>query len=192
MERIAKSGGGGGTKKGDNFKVIVRVRPCLSHEERANAKHCVSVDVEHGVVTIKKPDSQRRSNTSNHLIGIDGFGELIKSDPTAKHDFNFDIIFSPRYIVCLCGHVTLCSTILVYQFTVTKLRQLPECTLREFTNGDSGNRVAPADQSYNFPIKSRTHMSCGLLYTPQGKAKTCMAIQLTSSMLHGSNLLLLR
>lgn len=94
MERIAKSGG---AKKGENFKVIVRVRPCLPHEERANARHCVSVDEEHGVVTIKKvADSRTRSSMSNHLIGIDGFGELIKSDPTVKHDFNFDIIFGPR------------------------------------------------------------------------------------------------
>lgn len=111
MERIAKPGG---AKKGDNFKVIVRVRPCLPHEERANAKHCVNVNVDHGVVTIKKPDSRRRTNTSSQLIGIDDFGELVKSDPTIKHDFNFDIIFSPRY-VCQCllficiSHVILCS-----------------------------------------------------------------------------------
>lgn len=103
MERTAKPGGG---KKGDNFKVIVRVRPCLPHEERANAKHCVSVDEDHGVVTIKKPDSRSRSSMSNQLIGIDDFGELIKSDPIVKHDFNFDIIFSPRYI-CLPSHVIL-------------------------------------------------------------------------------------
>ena len=104
MERTAKSGG---AKKGDNFKVIVRVRPCLPHEERANAKHCVSVDEDHGVVTVKKPDSRSRSSMSNHLIGIDDFGELVKSDPTVKHDFNFDIIFSPRYI-CLPSHVISC------------------------------------------------------------------------------------
>lgn len=98
MERIAKSGGGG-VKKGENFKVIVRVRPCLPHEERANAKQCVSVDEDHGMVTIKKPDSRTRTSTSNQLIGIDDFGELIKSDPTIKHDFNFDIIFNPRYML---------------------------------------------------------------------------------------------
>ena len=90
----------GGAKRGDNFKVVVRVRPCLPHEERVNAKQCVSVDEDHGMITIKKPDSRTRTSTSNQLIGIDDFGELIKSDPTIKHDFNFDIIFNPRYQYC--------------------------------------------------------------------------------------------
>jgi len=93
MEKLGKSGS---AKKGDNFKVIVRVRPCLPHEERADAKHCVSIDVDRGVITIKKPESRRKSSSASHLIGIDGLGELVKSDPTSKHDFNFDIIFSPR------------------------------------------------------------------------------------------------
>lgn len=98
----------GGAKKGDNFKVVVRVRPCLSHEERANAKQCVSVDEDHGMVTIKKPDSRARTSMSNQLIGIDDFGELIKSDPTVKHDFSFDIIFNPRYQYCCC--LLLCKS----------------------------------------------------------------------------------
>jgi len=92
MEKVKS----GSTKKGENFKVIVRVRPCLPHEERADAKYCVSIDVDRGVVTIRKPESRRKSSSASHLIGIDGLGDLVKSDPTSKHDFNFDIIFSPR------------------------------------------------------------------------------------------------
>ena len=98
MEKPVKSGS---AKKGDNFKVIVRVRPCLPHEERADAKHCVSIDVDRGVVTIRKPgELRRKSSSASQLIGIDGLGDLVKSDPTSKHDFNFDIIFSPRWVPC--------------------------------------------------------------------------------------------
>ena len=53
---------------------------------------CVNVDVDHKAVVIEKPQSRRRSNQ----IGIDDFGELVRSDTTHTHNFFFDIVFGPK------------------------------------------------------------------------------------------------
>ena len=53
---------------------------------------CVEVDDEHKAVIITKPESRRRSAQ----IGIDDFGELVRSDTNLTHNFFFDLVFGPR------------------------------------------------------------------------------------------------
>ncbi len=52
---------------------------------------CVEVNLEHKAVTLQKPESRRRSSQ----IGIDDFGELVRSDPSQSSNFFFDIVFPP-------------------------------------------------------------------------------------------------
>ena len=53
---------------------------------------CVDVDDEHKAVIITKPESRRKASH----IGIDDFGELVRSDINLTHNFFFDRVFGPR------------------------------------------------------------------------------------------------
>ena len=45
-------------------------------------------------VVISKPESRRR----NSQIGIDDFGELVRTDTNQSHSFFYDIVFGPWYV----------------------------------------------------------------------------------------------
>ena len=47
-------------------------------------------DDENRRVTITKPEQRRRQSR----IGIDDFGELVRSDTSQSHDFFYDAVFS--------------------------------------------------------------------------------------------------
>ncbi len=53
---------------------------------------CVLVSPEGNAVTVNKPESRRRQSQ----IGIDDFGELVRSDTNNTHNFFYDIVFSPK------------------------------------------------------------------------------------------------
>ncbi len=53
---------------------------------------CVDVSLEHKAVSIQKPESRRRSSQ----IGIDDFGELVRTDTSQTQNFFFDIVFPPQ------------------------------------------------------------------------------------------------
>ena len=51
-------------------------------------------DDENRRVSISKPEQRRRQSR----IGIDDFGELVRSDTSQSHDFFYDAVFSEMYI----------------------------------------------------------------------------------------------
>ncbi len=53
---------------------------------------CVLVSPEGNAVTVNKPESRRRQSQ----IGIDDFGELVRTDTNNTHNFFYDIVFSPK------------------------------------------------------------------------------------------------
>ena len=55
----------------------------------------MEVNEEHKAVTITKPESRKRSSQ----IGIDNFGELIRSDPSQTHDFFYNLVFGPTLVI---------------------------------------------------------------------------------------------
>ena len=55
---------------------------------------CVEVNEEHKAVTITKPESRKRPSQ----IGIDDFGELVRSDVSQTHNFFYDLVFGPRLV----------------------------------------------------------------------------------------------
>ena len=50
---------------------------------------CVTVDVAHNTVFTNKPGNSKRSSSR---IGIDDFGELIRSDPGQAQSYTYDIV----------------------------------------------------------------------------------------------------
>ena len=56
----------------------------------------MEVNEDHKAVTITKPESRKRAPQ----IGIDDFGELIRSDVSQAHNFFYDLVFGPRLVVC--------------------------------------------------------------------------------------------
>ena len=53
---------------------------------------CLEVNDEGNAVIITKPESRKRHSQ----IGIDDFGELVRSDTHSTHNFFYDIVFAPR------------------------------------------------------------------------------------------------
>ncbi|XP_064386094.1 uncharacterized protein LOC135334732 isoform X2 [Halichondria panicea] len=89
---VRSSSGRKDAAKGDNFRVAVRVRPLIAREIKSNTGECVLVSPEGNAVTVNKPESRRRQSQ----IGIDDFGELVRSDTNNTHNFFYDIVFSPN------------------------------------------------------------------------------------------------
>ena len=99
----------------ENFKVAVRVRPPIPREVASGStqvgdrfrhvtdiccdslpclSQCVEVDVARNTVVINKPVVRRRPSSR---IGIDDFGELVRSDPSLVQSFTFDLVLGTRY-----------------------------------------------------------------------------------------------
>jgi hypothetical protein len=79
----------------ENFKVAVRVRPLIARETASGTTQCVEVDVTQNTVVISKPIVKKKPSSR---IGIDDFGELIRSDPSQTQTFKFDVVLGSRYV----------------------------------------------------------------------------------------------
>ena len=57
---------------------------------------CVEVDATNKTVVVNKPSLNKRPVSR---IGIEDFGELVRSDPNVIQSFTFDLVLSSRYIL---------------------------------------------------------------------------------------------
>lgn len=74
----------------DNFKVAVRVRPKLHREVASGSTQCVVVDSKLNNVIVSKPLIKGGAASR---IGIEDFGELVRSDSSQLRSYTFDIVF---------------------------------------------------------------------------------------------------
>lgn len=72
----------------------------------SHSLQCVEVNVTQSTVVISKPIVQKKASSR---IGIDDFGELVRSDPSLIRTFKFDVVLGLRYVTDPLATYTTCN-----------------------------------------------------------------------------------